>query len=127
MSNTVVKHRQYPLVADVPIMTIANIGAGLGYDVVLPPGAYVREVYADTLVAFDGTTNTITISDGTTTFVNAQDVKSTGRETAAVPGKYYPNGGTISITMAQTGSATVGQVKPTIEYVILGRVNEVAP
>jgi len=124
MANIVIPGRQYPLVAITPVMGIANIGAAAGYDIKIPPGAYVREIYADTLIVFDGTTNTITITDGTTVFVNAQDIKSLGRETTAVVGKYYPAGGTISVTLAQTGTATVGAVIASVMYVGLNRVNE---
>lgn len=124
MANTVVRERQWALNAGTVVMGIANIGAGLGFDIKIPPGGYVEDVYADTLTAFDGTTNTITVTDGTTVFVNAQDVKSVGRETAAVASKYYPSGGTISINMAQTGAATVGAVIVNIRYIVLGRANE---
>lgn len=125
MANTKITQRQKARVATTPIMTIANIGAGVGFDFPIEPGGYLREVYADTLVAFDGTTNTITVGDGTTTFVSAQDVKSTGRETAAVPGKYYPNGGVVSVSMAQTGAATVGQAIVTLEIINLNRADEI--
>lgn len=127
MANTVVRARQYPLIAITPVMGIANIGAGLGYDFKIPPGSYLREIYADTLTVFDGTTNTITVTDGTTVFVNAQDIKSLGRETTAIVGKYYPNGGTVSVNLAQTGTATVGAVIASLEYVGLNRMNENGP
>lgn len=124
MANVKLTGRQYPLSTFVQL-GIANIGAAAGYDIAIPPNGYVKEVYADTLTAFDGSTNTITITDGTTVFVNAQDIKSTGRETDAIPGKFYPSGGTISINLAQTGTATVGAVVASVEYVILNRTNEV--
>ncbi len=127
MSNTVVRARQYPLIAVSPVMGIANIGAGLGYDFKVPPGAYLREIYLDTLTVFDGSTNTGTVTDGTTVFVNAQDLKSLGRETVAVVGKYYPNGGTVSVNMAQTGTATVGAAIASLEYIVLNRMNENGP
>ena len=125
MANKRIQHRQYPLKASTPVMGIANIGAGNGYEIAIPPNGYVTEVYADTLTAFDGTTNTITVGDGTTTFVNAQDTKTPGRETAAVTSKFYPNGGVITVSMAQTGAATTGSAIVVVEYVISGRVNEV--
>lgn len=125
MANTKIPGRQYTLTAVTPLMGIANIGAGLGYDITIPPGAYVVNVYVDTLTAFDGTTNTATVADGTTTFVNAQDVKTPGRETTAVPNKYYPNGGVISVNLAQTGAATVGQCVGVVQYIGLQRTNEV--
>jgi hypothetical protein len=125
MANTKLTQRQKAVTVVTPLLTIANIGAGNGYDIPIPPDTYVSEIYLDTLTAFDGTTNTGTVSDGTTTFVNAQDLKSTGRETDAVPGKYYPNGGTISITLAQTGTATVGQAIGVVTMVGLHRADEI--
>lgn len=122
MTTTVVE-RQYPLVAAVKL-GIANIGAGNGFDIKIPAGAFVRNVQLFTSVAFDGTTNTATIGDGTTTFVSAQDVKSAGLETAAVANKYYPTGGVISVTMAQTGAATVGEAIAMVDYVVPGRWSE---
>ena len=123
MANTVVKTRQYPLNA-LCKLGIANIGAGNGFDIVLPPGTVLNFITADTLTAFDGTTNTLTVDDGTTTFIAAQDVKTAGRETVAVASKRYPNGGTIHVTMAQTGAATVGEADVQVDYVVEGRANE---
>lgn len=116
--------RQYPLVA-MADLSIANIGAGNEVTFDLPPNAMVLNVYLDTVTAFDGTTNTATIADGTTTFVSAEDVKTTGRETSDVSAKLYPTGGTITVSMAQTGAATAGRAIASVVYVILGRAHEV--
>lgn len=123
--TTPVVGRQYPLLAHTPLMGIANIGAGNGYSVAIPPGGYVTGIVVETLTAFDGTTNTITVGDGTTNFVNAQDVKTTGVETTVTVNKYYPTGGTITASMAQTGTATVGSVFAAVTYIVLNRANEV--
>lgn len=125
MASKRIQTRQYPLRAVTPVLGIANIGAGKGYEIAIPPKGYVTNVFADTLTAFDGTTNDITVSDGATTFVSAQDTKSTGRETAAVSNKYYPSGGVITVSMAQTGAATVGAAIVVVDYVVTDRVNEV--
>ena len=121
--TTKVSARQKILVALVEL-GIANIGAGNGYEIKLPVGALLLDAGVFTDTAFDGTTNTAPISDGTTTFVNAQDVKTTGEETVAVDKKYYPNGGTISVTMAQTGTATVGKALAWVSYVQANRWDE---
>lgn len=121
--TTIVVDRQYPLVAAVKL-TKANIGAGNGFDLKIPAGAFVTRVGLFTATAFDGTTNTATMTDGTTSFVTAQDVKTTGLETAANSNKYYPTGGTMSITMAQTGTATVGEAIAFFEYIVPGKWNE---
>lgn len=116
--------RQYPLVAQADL-SIANIGTGNEVTFDLPPGAMVINVYGDTITAFNGTTNTLTVKDDTTTFISAQDVTSTGRETTAVPAKLYPSGGTITVSMAQTGTATAGRAIVTVVYTVLGRAHEV--
>ena len=121
--TTKVSARQKILVALVEL-GIANIGAGNGYDIKLPPKALLLGAGVFTDTAFDGTTNTATIGDGTTTFVNAQDVKTTGEETVAIDKKYYPNGGTVSVTMAQTGTATVGKALAWVSYVQVDRWDE---
>lgn len=125
MASKRIQTRQYSLKAVTPVLGIANIGADNGYTIAIPPKGYVTNVFADTLTAFDGTTNTITVTDGTTVFVNAQDTKTTGRETAAVSNKYYPSGGVITVSMAQTGTATVGAAIVVVDYVLIDRVNEV--
>jgi hypothetical protein len=118
--------RQYPLFA-VKSLGIANIGAGNGVEFVVPINALVLRVGLQTVTAFDsGTTATGTIGDGTTTYVNAQDVKSTGAETSAGAPKLYPTGGTISATLAETGTtATAGEAIAYVEYVILDRGQEI--
>lgn len=102
---------------------ITNIGASAGFTVALPPGAELLRITAHTVTAFNGTTNTLTIGDGTTTFVNAVDTQSTGSETVANVPKLYVSGGTLAITMAQTGTATAGRAVVTVEYAILGNGN----
>lgn len=104
-------------------LRIANIGSGNGYTISIPPGAIVNSVGLITDTAFNSaTTTTATISDGTTTFVNAQDVKTTGIETVAVAAKFYPDGGTITVSLAETGAtATAGRAVAYVGYVSLGR------
>lgn len=126
MSNTKVIDRQYPLVA-VKKLTKANLGAGKGYDFVVPMNALVTEIVVITTTAFDSaTTATATVSDGTTTFANAVDIKTVGSETVANTPKFYPTGGTISANLAETGAtATVGEVVVLVRYVILERGQEI--
>lgn len=121
--TTKVIDRQHPFVGLTPLLGIANIGAGNGVEFKVRPGTLVKNVFVQTITAFDGTTNTATVSDGTTTFVAAADIKTVGSETAAVAAKYYPTGGTITVELAQTGAATVGAALAGIEYVIVGNGN----
>lgn len=125
MASTNKPSRQYALTA-LADMGIANIGAGNEQHFKLPPNALLLNVFVDTATAFNGTTNTLTVGDGTTTFASAVDVKTTGRETVSNVGKFYPSGGTVTVSMAQTGVATAGRAFAVVEYVIAGRENELA-
>jgi hypothetical protein len=115
--------RQSPAIAMVDL-GIANIGAGNEITVTIPPGGVLADLKFLTTTAFDGTTNTATVSDGTTTFVNAVDVKSTGSETVANVPKFYPSGGTLTFSMAQTGTATVGRALAWAAILGVNRVTE---
>lgn len=106
---------------------IGNIGAGKGVEAKLPQGALLMEAGIITETAFDSeTTTTGTLSDGTTTFVNAQDLKTTGKETSANTPKYYEAGGTLTWTIAETGAtATEGRAFGYAKYLINGVGDEV--
>lgn len=101
---------------------IENIGADNGYTAKLPQGALLLGTGLQTVTAFDsGTTATGTITDGTTTFVNGVDVKSTGAETASNTPKFYPQGGTLQFNLAETGTtATAGRAIGYAWYIQLG-------
>lgn len=125
MANKKLIDRQWPLTA-LAFLGPANVGAGLGYDVVLPPGALLLRVAVQTITAFNGTTPTATVTDGTTVFANAVDITSTGAETVANAPKFYPTGGTVSINAANAGgTTTAGLASVTVEYVIKDRGNEI--
>ena len=124
MANKKLIDRQWPLAA-LAVVKPANIGAGLGFDIVIPPGALVTVVRVLTATAFNGTTATVSVGDGTTVFANAVDVATAGSETVANAPKYYPTGGTISVSAAGTGTNTAGLVFVVVNYVILDRGNEI--
>lgn len=115
--------RQFAQVALSPICGIAQIGAGNEVTFAVRPGTLVLRAFVQTTVAFDGTTNTASLGDGTTVFASAVDVKTAGAETVTNAPKYYPTGGTITLSMAQTGVATVGQLFAGFEYLLLGNGN----
>lgn len=100
------------------VLGIANIGAGNEVTFGIRPGTHLLRVLVHTVTAFDGTTNTATVGDGTTVFANAVDVKTTGSETVANAPQYYPSGGTLTVSLAQTGTATVGEVVVVYEYLL---------
>lgn len=118
-TNLIERQHRYAAVAD---LRIANIGTGNGITVAIPIGAIVVSIIAQTITAFDSaTTTTLTVDDGTTTFVSAVDAKSTGSETVSNTPKFYVSGGTITCSLAETGAtATVGRALVTIEYVQVG-------
>ena len=120
---TAIKDRQYPIYA-FKELTYANVGV---YTVTLPPGALLETMYAVTSTAFNSvTTATLTVSDGTTTYINGVDLKSTGSETVSNTPAYYPSGGTLTITTAQTGGdATAGVCALAIRYTIKDRSHEI--
>lgn len=104
------------------VLGIANMGAGNEVTFGLRPGTHLLNLMVHTITAFDSvTTATATVGDGTTTFANGVDIKTTGSETVANVPKYYPTGGTLTASLAQTGAAaTVGEVVVHFEYVIRG-------
>lgn len=103
-----------------------NMGAGNGVDISLPAGAVLLRLIVLTTTAFNSaTTATLTVSDGTTTFANAVDIKTAGSETVANVPKYYPTGGKLSVTLDQTGAdATAGAAVVILEYAVIGRWSE---
>jgi len=125
--------RQSVLSIVVPL-TPANSGAANSVKAKLPHGALVTNVDLLTATAFntDGTTPvaTATITDGTTVFVNAQSVLNTGDETVAVEKKYYPTGGEITFSIAESAAsglvaATAGLSIAVVHYVQVGRGGDV--
>lgn len=125
MANKKLIDRQWGLSA-LAVIKPANVGAALGFDVVVPPGALVTAIRVQTVTAFNGTTPTATVGDGTTTFANAVDLTSTGAETVANVPKYYPNGGTISVNAANAGgSTTAGLALVAVDYIVVDRGNEI--
>lgn len=105
----------------------SHMGAGNGFTAKLPQGAVLARLIPLTVTAFDSeTTATLTVTDGTTVFVNAQDVKSTGAETVANVPKFYPAGGELQFNLAQTGAAAAaGRVVVIAEYYSVGIGDEV--
>ena len=128
MATTSKIERQYALAVDVDL-GVANMGSGNGITVKLPPGAYMIDIKAHIVTAFNSaTTATVSASDGTTTFISAEDAKAAALTNVVVdvPRKFFPSGGTITFSLAETGAtATAGRIIGLVEYVILGRGNEV--
>ncbi len=124
MATSANNARQTELSALVEI-TYLNIGAANPVTVPVPVGALVT-VSAHIAVASDATTATLTVSDGTTTHVSAEDLKAAAltNVTVDVPRKFYPSGGTITVSSAITGTPTVGRAFVQVSYVTLNRQNE---
>lgn len=125
MAITKIIDRQWPLSALAEVLP-KHVGASNGYQVVVQPGTLVTGIRVQTITAFNGTTPTLTVGDGTTTFANAVDIATTGAETVANVPKYYPLGGTISISAANAGgSTTAGLAFVEVTYVQKDRGNEI--
>ena len=107
-------------------LTIDNIGAGKGITAKLPMGAVITAITVLGVVAFNPSGQdaaaTITVGDGTTTFVNAQSVMTVGAKTVDNVPKHYPQGGELSVSLAQAGptAATAGKVVVIVDYAIVG-------
>lgn len=107
-------------------VSVSDIGAGNEVKAKLPMGALVLAIVVLGTEAFnpdgDDAEATLTVGDGDTTFANAVDVTSTGSKTVNNVPKHYPQGGEVSVSLAQAGDtdATAGEAVVTIEYVIVG-------
>lgn len=104
------------------VLGIANMGAGNEVTFGIRPGTHLLRVLMHTTTAFNSvTTATVTIGDGTFIFANEVDIKTTSSETVANAPKYYPTGGTLTASLAQTGgAATAGEVVVVYEYILRG-------
>lgn len=123
--------RQYPRFIQVDL-GVGNIGAGNEVTARVPQGAQVVFAGLQGVDAFNNVGTgvvTATISDGTTNYVNAQDVKTTGAKTVANLGKFYPQGGEISFSLAETvvggTAATDGRAVGYVGYLQLDVGDEV--
>ncbi len=101
---------------------ITRIGASNTLTIGIPVGALLLRLAVQTETAFNSaTTTTLTVGDGTTTFASAVDIKTTGAETVSNTPKFYASGGTLTITLAETGAtATAGRAFVIAEYVVVG-------
>lgn len=123
--STKIYERQTVLVALIEL-TAANQGAGNEVTAGLPTDAFVIDVTPVVGVPFNGTTPTVTLSDGTTTFVSAEVASAVAGTKLATDStaKFYPSGGTLTASVGGTGS-TVGRILIAVQYVRLGRSHEI--
>ena len=106
---------------------IANIGAGNSQTITLPPNALLLSMFAVVTTAFNSaTTDTLSVSDGTTTFVAAVDATTIGSKTVTNAPKFYPSGGVLTVSLAETGAtATAGRALVSVSYLVVGRGHEI--
>ncbi len=106
---------------------IEAIGTDNGATLKLPQGTVLLAAKVITATAFDsGTTATITVSDGTTSLIDSADLTTAGTVNATIATPLYPQGATITVSLAQTGTdATAGRALVLLEYVQLGVGTEV--
>ncbi len=105
-----------------------NNGAANAITAKLPQGALLVDSDAVSVTPFDGTgTVTATLTDGTTAFVSAVNVKdAAGVETVAVASKAFPSGGVLQAYISDAnGDSTIGEVWLTASYIETNGSNEV--
>jgi hypothetical protein len=129
MAVTKITARQTPLVAVAPF-TIANIGAGNEITVALPPGASLTGGTIVVTTAFNAATNnTLTVTDGVAISNTLDNLEAIGIIVMTLPSgvapRYYPNGGTITLSIATVGAAaTAGAGFVTLTYIDVDRQDE---
>lgn len=117
--------RQYPLHA-VAKMTSEDFGADGALELGIPANAVLLSVSSLTTGAFDATTATLTVTDGTTSFMTDADVKAAGADVGTGVPKYYPTKGKLKATLGGTDTpGTTGTVIVMLSYVIVGRGGEI--
>lgn len=90
---------------------IDNIGDGNGVSFDIPIGGTVEQIIVNTTTAFDsGTSDKITITDGATVYASAASVHAKGVVTVSNLGKFYPNGGAITMSIESEGAAAAAGV-----------------
>lgn len=107
--------RTYPIAA-APLIGPQHVGSGNEVLIAIPQNALLLRVTVATIIGFDGTAPTLTVSDGATTFANAVDIASAGFETVAGAPKLYPTGGRLTVSLAGT-DVKRGEAAVVAEYV----------
>jgi len=106
--------------------TLGDSDLGNTKQAAVEPGTIITGGGIDITTVFNGTTPTLTVTDGTTVFFNAKDATAAGYTAITTGlGKFYPNGGTISVSNGGTGT-TSGQAFFIAQYVKgTGKINEI--
>jgi hypothetical protein len=121
-----------------PLVALVSLGpddiAGGGATINLPRGTLLASLTAWKQTAFNtgGTTPSITIKavDSAATLISDEVLTGTGAVTVDTPTKFYPNGDTITVTIAESAAsglvhATAGQVIVQAQYVQLGNGGQI--
>lgn len=114
--------RQYALSGMLDVV-YSDQGSGNGASVSVPPGTLVLRASVAVVTAFNGTTTTLTLSDGTENLIAAQSVATGGAVASNNIGNYYPAGGVLTATLSSANN-TAGRAFVTVEYVQENRHNE---
>lgn len=109
----------------------ADLVAGLSaITIELPPGAII--VGGGTLVVTPNNAAGAAVLDiglvggSASAFANDVGIKTAGYTAFATGvGTYLPNGGSINLTGALTSDGTVGDLRVIVQYIVVGRGNEV--
>lgn len=79
--------------------------------------------------AFDAATYTVSVGDADsgTRYINAQDLKGTGRTALTLTGYRHTTGKNVRVTVVAADTCTTGKASLRVLYVIEGRADEVYP
>lgn len=123
-----ITERQYPLVA----IARVSIESAATTTIQLPPNAMLMGGYYHVYEAATGTTPTLTMVDSAETPDTILSAVAIGTapaggvlDEAAALGNFYPSGTTLSFTTGGTDTPAGGDVLVAVQFVVVGRSNEV--
>lgn len=131
MTNPIAHERQYTLVAVQKVSYDDLLPAGVSpVTIELPPAAVVLRGGVQVVTPLNATGAAlldIGLEGGSATaFHNDLDIETAAYTAFATgAGTYLPNGGKVTLTGVATAGATAGELLVVVEYVVVGRGNEV--
>lgn len=122
--------RQWPLVA-IQSFDYTELENGAAVAAVkVPGGSRVIGGFVQVLTAFDGTTPTLDVGDGTDPdryTASVVDLTAAGRTALTLDGVAYSTPDYVDLSFVVTGTPTQGEGLLVVEYVMDSRSNEVVP
>lgn len=131
MTNLIAHERQWVLAAVQKVSFDDLLPAGVSpITIELPPGAVVLRGGVRVVTPFNATGAALLdvglVGGSATAFHNDLDIETAAYTAFATgQGTYLPNGGKINLTGVATAGSTAGELLVVVEYVVVGRGNEV--